>query len=256
MTLESTAGFLNGDMTATQGLSEVAGRRAAPTTDWTDMAADAHFAQFYEADDVIVGAVAEYVIHGLKSDQTVIVVATRAHLARIQKIIGAFGIDPEAARRLGSFVPLDARKTLNSLMRDGRLDAELFESVIGARVKKAESRGRKIRIYGEMVGLLCADDNYAAAIELENLWNSLRKKIPFSLFCGYPMSNLTTAGNSMTGICDSHGSLIPSESYTGLANTDERLRRIVAIEQRLIQLEAELAELRNRRAARATTSAA
>ena len=251
MTFESSPGLFSREVTTTPGLSEVAGRRAAPTSDWTDMGADEHFAQFYESDDVIVDAVAEYVIHALKSDHTVVLAATHAHLVKLQKVLKAFGIDVKDAERKGCYVPLDARKTLDAFLVDGKPDAALFESVVGTVMKKAESRGRNIRAYGEMVGLLCEDDNYAGAVELEDLWNGLRKKIRFSLFCGYPMSSLKSAGKSMGHICETHGSLIPNESYTSLSNTDERLRRIVALEQRIVQLEAELSEMRSRRNARA-----
>lgn len=245
--IEAETAFSMPRGTTAMGLGEIVSRRIAPTTDWTDTGRDEHFVQFYDADDVIVNAVAEYLLHGLKSAGTCIVAATGEHLQAIERIIGSFGGDLDAARLSGSYIPLDARETLGKFMIDGLPNAGLFNSVIGDIVKNAASKRGGIRVFGEMVGLLCFDGNYEGAIRLENLWNRLRKKYPFSLFCAYPMSSLTSAnGRRMENICGHHSRVIPDESYTSLTSTNDRLRKIAILQQRSRQLEAELAELQGR----------
>ncbi len=207
-----------------------------------------HFVQFYESDSFIVNSIAEYVIHGLRSNETCIIVASRKHMAEVEKIVESFTDGLDAARFEQRYLPLDAEGTLDSLMVGDMPDAELFSEVIGTTIAKAAGRGRKIRIFGEMVGLLCGRQNYPAAIRLEDFWNTLREEYPFSLFCAYPMSELnnSSATQNMAKICSSHARVIPDESYTSLSNADDRLRAIAALQQKTKHLEAELAELEMR----------
>jgi anti-sigma regulatory factor (Ser/Thr protein kinase) len=48
----------------------------------------------------------------------------------------------------------------------------------------------RVRIYAEMVALLWEGGQVSLAIELEELWNGLGARLPFSLCCGYPASVL------------------------------------------------------------------
>lgn len=252
MHFENAALFGSGMVMPAVGLGEIVSRRSAPTTDWTDVGRGEHFVQFYTADDYIIDAVSEYLIHGLKMRETCIVAATPEHLVEIERVIESFDGELETARREGRYISLDAHETLSMFMVDGLPDAALFDSVIGKVVRTAAERGGGIRAFGEMVGVLCAAGNYDGAVRLENLWNRLRKKHPFSLFCAYPMSSLKTsaAGQSMERICGGHSRVIPDESYTALRNSDERLRAIAMLQQKGQQLQAELTEMESRIALR------
>ena len=58
----------------------------------------------------------------------------------------------------------------------------------------------------EIVDLLAVQGNFAGAQLLENLWNELHARMPFTLFCGYSSENFgdpLTAG-SLRSICRSH----------------------------------------------------
>lgn len=230
------------------GLAQLYSSRLAPTVGWTDMGGSEHFAQFYKDDSYIVNSIAEYVIHGLKSGDACIVVADGGRLTEIEKLIRGFIPDFDAARSNGSYSRLDAQATLSLIMKGDEPDTTAFVSVIGPLVEKAATQGRNVRIYGEMVGLLCSQQNYSAAIKLEELWNDLKKDHSFSLFCGYPMAGLgdQNAAEYMSHICDVHTNVIPDESYTSLSNLNERLRAIAMLQQRAQQLEAEVVELEQR----------
>ena len=234
------------------GLAQLYSKRIAPTSGWSDMSSSDHFVQFYEADAFIVNSIAEYVIHGLKSGEICIVAATGEHLREIEHLIGSFATGLNVARAEGRYIPLDALDTLSEMIVDGMPDADLFSSVIGEILAKAVRSGREIRVFGEMVGVLGAQGNFEAAICLEDLWNRLRKKYQFSLFCAYPMGGLKhgAADKHMTRICDGHSKVIPDESYTALSSANERLRAIAVLQQRSMQLEAEVAELESRMASK------
>ncbi|MFN2501359.1 MAG: MEDS domain-containing protein [Pyrinomonadaceae bacterium] len=232
------------------GSGELVSKRIAPTTDWTDMGSTEHFVQFYESDEFIVSSVAEYLIHGLKSGECCIIAATPEHIAEIENIISEYMSGLEIAKKDGRFIALNAHETLSEFMVDGMPDPELFSEVVGTIVRNAHKLGGGVRAYGEMVGVLCSEDNFEGAIKLEDLWNKLRDEVSFSLFCGYPMSSLShpTASHHMVHICSEHSRVIPGESYTALPNADSRLRAIAALQQKTHQLKAELAEMERRMA--------
>jgi signal transduction histidine kinase/CheY-like chemotaxis protein len=97
-----------------------------------------------------------------------------------------------------------------------------------------------------MVALLWAEENYDAAIRLEELWNELHRTRSFTLFCAYPMQGFGCASGArgLGDVCTTHARVIPAESYSGIADADERLRTIISLQQKARTLEAEIAERR------------
>jgi hypothetical protein len=75
-----------------------------------------------------------------------------------------------------------------------------------------------VRVYGEMVALLWADGQVAAALELEDLWNELGRRLPFSLFCGYPEQAVAPA--AVPGIGRLHSAVVGTPPIGG----DETMR--------------------------------
>jgi signal transduction histidine kinase len=221
----------------------------APHADWRDTGAGEHFVQFYEADAYLEQAVAEYVGEGLRRGGSGIVIATDQHRAGIEARIAADGVDLAGSIADGRYVSLGAAETLDLFMVDGRPDRERYRAVIRPVVRVAGRGGRPVRAFGEMVALLVAEGNSAAALALETLWNELQAELDFSLFCAYPLHGL--AGESMAeifdGVCASHGRVIPTERYTGLTARDDRLREISALQQKAESLEAALAAERRAR---------
>lgn len=74
---------------------------------------------------------------------------------------------------------------LASPSRVRSIDAEM-----AGLVRHAPLRGRRLHVYGELVGLLWDAGHLAAAVELEELWNELRTSLPLSLFCAYRVDPL------------------------------------------------------------------
>ncbi|MFM9903558.1 MAG: MEDS domain-containing protein [Pyrinomonadaceae bacterium] len=244
-----TIGNIGGNNTAERlGLAQLYSKRITPTASWSDMGSSDHFVQFYESDAYIVNSVAEYIIHGLKAGETCIVAATGEHLFEMERIIDSLSTGLDSAKNEGRYIALDAEETLAKFMVNGMPDENLFSNAVTEKVEKAVSYGRRVRVFGEMVGVLARQQNYAAAIRLEDLWNGMRKNNDFSLFCAYPMSELShsTASQQMTHICNGHSRVIPDETYTSLSTTDERLRAIAVLQQRSRQLQAEVADLEHR----------
>ncbi|MDQ1611955.1 MAG: hypothetical protein QOG00_1886 [Pyrinomonadaceae bacterium] len=218
----------------------------APVSDWSGTGEPEHFVQFYEADAFLLNSLGGFVGAGLREGDACIVVATRAHRDALDEHLRADGLDVDAARARGQYVSADASEMLSQFMVGGRPDAGRFAESVGAVVAHAAAGHGRVRIFGEMVALLWAEENYDAAIRLEELWNELHRTRPFTLFCAYPMQGFGGEGDArrLGDVCTTHARVIPAESYSGIADADARLRTIISLQQKARTLEAEIAERR------------
>jgi signal transduction histidine kinase len=216
----------------------------APLLDWSMMDATEHFVQFYEADAFLLDAVAQFIGTALTDGEAGIMIATKAHREGVIQRLHTQGVDVGAACLSGQFTEIDAFGTLTRFMVDGAPDVARFNAVVGGIIARAVRDYPRVRIFGGMVALLAADGNFDATLRLEDLWNDLREKQSFTLFCAYPMDH--SGGEAITELYDrvsaAHTSVIPAESYAALATSDDRLRAIVALQQKARWLESEIVE--------------
>src|SRR5437870_2139886 len=216
----------------------------APICDWSELTESDHFVQFYENDDFLLNSLSGYIGMGLSLGDACIVIATRAHRERLDQRLQSYGLDIFAARAFGQYLHLDADETLLQLTVDGQVDARRFAELAGGLMTRAAQGGRRVRVFGEMVALLCERGDAEAAVQLEEYWNELRTAHTFLLFCAYPMESC--AGENLSewlkSVCATHSRVIPAESYASLTSADDRLREIIRLQQRGASLEAEIAE--------------
>jgi signal transduction histidine kinase/ActR/RegA family two-component response regulator len=238
---------MSGAVRQQPGARDVVSGELAPVSAWSGACEPEHFVQFYEADAFLISSLSGFIGAGLGAGDACIVVATGAHRDALDEQLRAAGFDPDAARACGQYVSADAAELLSQFMVAGLPDAGRFSEVIGGIVAKAEAGRGRVRIFGEMVALLWAEENYDAAIRLEELWNELHKTHPFTLFCAYPMQGFGGEGHArgLGDVCTTHARVIPAESYSAITDTDERLRTIIALQQKARTLEAEIAERRD-----------
>lgn len=216
----------------------------APGPDWSKITQDDHFAQFYDTDAFLLNSLGKFVHSGLSTGDAVIVVATEVHRQALDELLTAQGLDIFEASTAGRYISLDAADTLSQFLVKGCPDRQRFTEVMGGLIAGATGEGRLVRIFGEMVALLWAEEKCDTAIHLEELWNDLGKTHRFSLFCAYPMSGFSSEALAMplNNICAVHSGVVPAESYTALENHDQRLRAIIQLQQKARSLEAEIAE--------------
>jgi hypothetical protein len=173
-----------------------------------------HAVQFYEADErMLVSNVLRYVADGLEGGEAVIVVATEPHRQAFARALNGLGLDAEAAGRAGRLNMLDADETLRRFMLREYPDAERFKKTVGALVRDAAgAAGGRVRVYGEMVGVLWSAREYPTAIRLEQLWYCLLKEIDFALFCGYPIDIFSKdfEPGIMDALLCAHSHLVPT----------------------------------------------
>jgi len=204
-----------------------------------------HSVQFYHDETYLVDEIWRFIGPSLCMGESAIVIATRNRLDTIERkyaptrlagIIDASVTSP--------YIALDAESTLAAIIKDGKPNASQFDAVIGDVLRRASRDGqRHVRAYGEMVALLCADGKADAAIELEEMWNRISGKYPFSLLCGYPMHAFADTAHceSFGHICRAHTHVRPTEHCTGTSEREEMNCRLAALEQKANALESEVA---------------
>ena len=227
-------------------LTDIAKWNHAPRTDWMEMGDKEHFVQFYEADGFLLNSLSGFIGKAIKSGDGAVVVATKAHRDGLDELMLANGLDVISAKARGRYIALDAAETLSQVMVGGTPERQRFNQVIGSAIAGVTDGRSRTRAFGEMVGLLWSQGNYAAAIRLEEFWNELQKVRSFSLFCAYPIKEF--GGERFVephnSICSLHSRVIPAESYANLADLDARLRAIALLQQQAKSLETEVKERR------------
>ena len=216
--------------------------------DWDELTRFGHFAQFYETDEFLIDAVADYIAGGLRRGEAGLIIATGAHREAIDGCLTArHRLDLPNLARLGLYQALDAQATLDRFIADGMPDVARFGSVVGGVLAEVAGRAPAIRAFGEMVALLACEGNDAATVRLEELWNDLRAGQSFALFCAYPMRCL--AGDSLADllgeVCAEHARVVPTESFVSLVSADERLRAIARLQAEVLKHRQAEEELRS-----------
>ncbi len=163
-----------------------------------------HVVQLYDEDDqLLTRNVSRYLAAGMKRGDGLLVLATGEHARAIDRQLREE--EPLTAQAVaeGRLLFLDAREMLERLVVDGAPDRHRFERVIGDAVRqvRTSAAGGHVRAFGEMVGLLWADGQHAAALQLEEYWNQLLKRTGISLFCAYGIDMFS--GDSDAGGLDS-----------------------------------------------------
>jgi anti-sigma regulatory factor (Ser/Thr protein kinase) len=193
-----------------------------------------HLVQFYGSDDELAHTLADFALDGLVQDHVTVVVATPEHRGRLLKLLDDDGVDLVAAEAAGGLIMEDAAALLARFFDGDHSDPAAFDSAVGGLVRAVAATGRPVRIYGEMVALLWDDGLVAAALELEELWNTLGESVTFTLLCGYPSEVAATAGDAVERICLTHSATLgrpgeeASQDFDGDASTPAAARRFVA----------------------------
>jgi len=202
-----------------------------------------HFVQFYETDGFLIDSVSAFIGAGLRTGDAVIVLATKPHRESLEERLQGDGLEVAVARARGQYFSIDAAEALSGFMVDSSPEPGRFAEIVGSIIARAAQGGRHVRIFGEMVALLWAEENRAAALRLEELWSDLGKAYAFSLCCGYPMQGFGGEAykEEFAEICQQHSRVLPAESYARLSSPDEHLRAITLLQQKAASLEAEIA---------------
>jgi PAS domain S-box-containing protein len=203
-----------------------------------------HGVHFYEDDQALVDRLGDLAEEALGSRGSCLIVTTQNHAASLLRRLADSSVDLHSAIQASRFILLDAQETIVKFMVEGWPDEALFRSAIEPCLQRAESslaeHAPPVLVFGEMVSLLWNEGKTEAAIRLEQLWNTLARRHPFSLRCAYPIRcfGQDAGGELFHRVCAEHSEIVPGESYTSIANEQERLEFISSLQQKAQSLQA------------------
>jgi PAS domain S-box-containing protein len=200
-----------------------------------------HLVQFYENDVFLNDELASYIALGLAAGETCIVIAMKSRLLPIEKYC-----EQMMGHKSARYVLLDAEDLLAQILVEGWPNAERFNQIVGNIVAAATRHGR-VRIFGEMVALLCASGRHDAALHLEKCWNALALRYSFTLLCAYQLDDFADASlsQSFEHICGAHQHTLPSESYSPTDDAAQLHQTIAVLQQKARALEFEVNRRKN-----------
>jgi len=202
-----------------------------------------HFVQFYEKDEFILGSISQFLAAGFERGEAAVVAATRSHLEGLHPLLSTRGFNVSRLTDSGQYLTLDAEETVAQLLVDGRISETRFNDLMAGKLQRLTAGERQVRVFGELVAILCAAGNLEAALHVERLWNNLQKSHPFSLFCAYPLGQFEgrELHEAFADVCATHSRIIPAESFTTLTD-EEQTRAIAILQQKAQALETEVSE--------------
>jgi hypothetical protein len=166
--------------------------------------------QVYDETDALVNAVANFVAEGIRADQPAIVIATAEHRGELLTALYDRLIPCDKEIKEGRLTLFDANDTLQLIMDGGVPDPVRFETAFGAVIEHAQRRHGPgpIRIFGEMVDVLCRRGMPAAALQLETLANQLAMQYDVCIFCGYARARFDDAETLLHDVCALHSRVV------------------------------------------------
>ena len=178
---------------------------------WSELSPCDHVVQIYGDDRVFLDGLERFAGNGLRSEESVIVIATAMHLHGLEQRLRAGGIDVDRARAENRYVARLAEDVLADLMERDWPDEGHFLAATGTLLQRARgAKRRRVRAFDEMVAILWARGNHAATIHLELLWGKLCKLERTPVFCAYPRDTFSrNATESIVEICRIHSRVAP-----------------------------------------------
>jgi len=169
-----------------------------------------HEVQFYSDDGSFLVGLVRFVEAALEAGNMVVVFATESHRKSLLQTLQVHGVDVAAAIGRGLYIPLDTIETLANFMEAAGPNRKRFLSIFEPIMSHAENEHKRVAVFGEAVGILCAEGRMKAAIELEQLWNELAQTHSFYLRHAYPMIE-ELKGEPYAMICAQHSAVLPAE---------------------------------------------
>ena len=166
-----------------------------------------HIVTFCRTDTEVSDTAAEYLLASVQRGGVAVAIATPGQIRHIDQRFADAGIDPVATRAGGDYVVRDALTTLEQFSSNGWPDPAAFWRTVSPIISPAaQVGGREVTVFGGVVSLLWQRGQFAAAVELEALWNELARQHHFGLLCAYLGVNGTgqEVGDELAMVLSAH----------------------------------------------------
>lgn len=159
-----------------------------------------HIVYPYGDEKHVAEAVGIFAAAGLSSNESVVLIATAEKQHAIEQRLREEAFDVEELQREGRLTSLNADMLLAKLLACESPDLASFQAVVGPIIvaAKAKAPSGRVRLYGEMVNLLCGKSDLEGAAHLEDLWNQTIELYSVPLLCSY--SNDLLLPHESTGL--------------------------------------------------------
>ncbi|KAG0136449.1 hypothetical protein HOY82DRAFT_624803 [Tuber indicum] len=205
-----------------------------------------HALQFYEAESYLYSAISSFILPTFFSTESAsVIIATRTHLDALEVHLREQNLVPGQLKDRGQLILLDADDILSAVMPGGSLDIDLFDQYLKKLFPDVQSKFPKVRVYGEIVNILCEQGHYELARQLEVAWERFLSEPDrnVALLCGYNMGVFEAEGLSevFQQICLNHSKVEPTEKeYPTLGHSNNQKTAVAMLQQKTRCLEAEI----------------
>ncbi len=144
----------------------------------------------------IVPVVARFAAEGIARGESIVLMVTDEHREAIIESLVQASVDARGLEEDGRLIFLDAGK--NNLLH-GAPSPEAFDAFVGGAVRRgiASAPAGKVRVYGETVNQMCSCGSAEAAVQMEELWNSLEESQYIPVLCSYSLDALRPIGQDL-----------------------------------------------------------
>ena len=142
-----------------------------------------HRVAFFDQDDVLCHAAADFVAEGVNRHERVLVLVTADHWATIGALLGH--VSPDV-----TFI--DADEILRQIVVDGTVDTQRFGALM---LEALAAQARPCRVFGELVSLLAARGLMHTTIAIEEYGHVVAQESGGHVLCAYDLRHLDSAGD-------------------------------------------------------------
>jgi DNA-binding response OmpR family regulator len=168
------------------------GKRFVSSTLKFSEGTDAHRHEviFCSDNEVLLDAVASFIVNVLKAGDAAIVLVTRSHRDSLFQRLSTQDMDVAIAIQRGTLVLWDVRDALSTFMVNDWPDAVRLSTALEDLIKRGgkgpSGEQRRVVTCGECAPTLWADGKVEAAIHVEHLWNEVTRSYGVDTLCVYP----------------------------------------------------------------------
>jgi hypothetical protein len=164
---------------------------------WAGMKETDHVIHLYDDEESLLNSLTGFASASLQSDFAIIIIASKPHLDLVDKNLRKAGYDVFGHTVSGRYLALEARDILSQFMFEGVPDKGLFSYMLSSFSLRSRRLGKKMRVFGELAGMLHSDGNHEGANMLEDLWTQYRVTAPFCFFRACRSSDLPQQPSSL-----------------------------------------------------------
>jgi DNA-binding NarL/FixJ family response regulator len=187
----------------------LAGRRFISKSSETTITVP-HELELFQDEESLLDSFANYIKRALDAKNAAIVLVSDEHEIAIRSRLLLNGVDVSQAIKSGTYIPVDVREILSSIIVDGRSDPTRFEEVtrriIGKGIRGQKRDAFKITLCAQCAPALWSAGLLETATELERLWDEFARVHSIETLCGYVQDHGIGLENipSFVRICSHH----------------------------------------------------